>query len=803
MPIVRHSRDKVEMQADPSRLHIFAGYESSSADHDEETASWNKPERDCCGRRGIFWLLLSLVSLGVVAAVVALSLWMQRHHAPPVTLSLPSNDTTTLDPATATKLSLHCYFGTTPTVMSESSANAARTTLEEWLAVLLSADLIAVDLVDQQVVLEPEQRRDADVYAAHVATEWRVNAQTTLANWTWALTHLVERNIEDLRLAWQATGDAYFGSLINISTTPLAAQERPLITLAPAPVRANSTDNLVCNGAKEFCHLPVNEYLWAIVHNAMAAKENGVTVAASQLLGLESAVEAGFRGLNLDLGWCDGQLRFLHSYCWMGTREPVEVLTYLDNFLANHPGEVLLLPMEINNDGGEVTIADMQTMLDSAGNFSSRLYAHHGGADWPSLGELVADDRRVILFHYNGESCNTTACPPGFHDWFSYATETPFTMSSMVEMMDTNYSCARTRGKEGLQSFYGLNMFFDIPSESASAEMNAAAFVEAHLEDCEDVTGLEPNLLIVDFWNIGDVLEVAWDVNEARAMDSARQRRLGETPCNGLVSNCGLRANEILYATAHNAMASADKNVLFPNHRLSLEQAVEAGFRGINIDIGKCNGELRLVHSYCFLNSRDPMEVFQNLNRFLDENPNEILIMPVEIVNDSGGDVTLTEIHNLLVMAGNFNKRLHVQRPGRKWPKLRKMIRRNKRVIFFHYNGEQASSLYPGLLNWFDFASETRFTFNTLAEVENTANSCQVTRGLTGTKDFFGVNLFLQIPSAVASTAMNAESFLQTHLSACSNLNQGMDVNLILVDFWEIGKTLEVVNAHNAALARR
>lgn len=64
------------------------------------------------------------------------------------------------------------------------------------------------------------------------------------------------------------------------------------------------------------------------------------------------------------------------------------------------------------------------------------------------------------------------------------------------------------------------------------------------------------------------------------------------TCCNGLETNCDLRVNEIMYATLHNAMATFDDGFIFgPNHERQLEGAVEAGYRGINLDLCNCGGQ--------------------------------------------------------------------------------------------------------------------------------------------------------------------------------------------------------------------
>ena len=67
--------------------------------------------------------------------------------------------------------------------------------------------------------------------------------------------------------------------------------------------------------------------------------------------------------------------------------------------------------------------------------------------------------------------------------------------------------------------------------------------------------------------------------------------------CNGLEGICDLRADEILYATLHNGMSTFEDGFLFgPNHKYQLEAALQAGYRGLNLDLCNCGGETIFCH---------------------------------------------------------------------------------------------------------------------------------------------------------------------------------------------------------------
>lgn len=289
----------------------------------------------------------------------------------------------------------------------------------------------------------------------------------------------------------------------------------------------------------------------------------------------------------------------------------------------------------------------------------------------------------------------------------------------------------------------------------------------------------------------------------------------GEFLCNGHSNLCDLPANEIVYATLHNAGSTAESgSLIFKNHILDLGRALSAGYRGINIDIGKCFGQVKLVHGPCLTSSRNLSNVLTEIANFLQKNPNEVLMIPTQLATplSGGASVTLLEIEQGFKAVPEFYNLLY-NHPGvgQPWPTLRELIAANTRVLFFHYNGEsctkvalpsnEANACPFGFHPWFRYAAETQFSFSTLKQLQNTSYSCMITRGGSSVKDFFGINVFLTPPQIVpTSKLINTYDFLKSHVQACTDLNEGLQGNLILINYWGIGDLLEVVSDLNSAL---
>jgi hypothetical protein len=92
-----------------------------------------------------------------------------------------------------------------------------------------------------------------------------------------------------------------------------------------------------------------------------------------------------------------------------------------------------------------------------------------------------------------------------------------------------------------------------------------------------------------------------------------------------LTGLCDMRVDEILYGDIHNAVATAqDGFTLLVNHDYGLELALTAGYRSMELDIGRCNGNIVFFHAQCLLGTRSIVTVLSNINTFLNDNPTQV-----------------------------------------------------------------------------------------------------------------------------------------------------------------------------------
>ena len=122
----------------------------------------------------------------------------------------------------------------------------------------------------------------------------------------------------------------------------------------------------------------------------------------------------------------------------------------------------------------------------------------------------------------------------------------------------------------------------------------------------------------------------------------------------------------------------------------------------------------------------------------------------------------------------------------------------------FHYNGPDCKTegVCPdGLHYYYDYASDTDWDNDSVASIQDTANSCLLrSNGGANTDIFVGVNNFIIPPSEDASGTLNSYSEANNLIDTCSAVI-GTDVNFIIADFWSDGDLPRVTQEHNLARA--
>ncbi len=303
-----------------------------------------------------------------------------------------------------------------------------------------------------------------------------------------------------------------------------------------------------CNGHAALCDRPVNKVAMAASHNSMSAAQDGHAFAMHDD-GIVPQLNGGLRAFQLDTWFGIPQDNFVvtelpagisreeqvelfgeqavvaaerlrtqssaggekstflcHGYCEYGSTPFVAQLTEMKEWLDNNPHEVINL-----------IIQDMITPEATEEAFEERgmidlVYHHDGSRTFPTLREMISSNQRVIVMAENDAGTEL--------DWYLQAFDVTEEMRFRNESPD-DFPFTPDRGGTG-QPFFQLNHWIQEPQPTPSnAEIvNARDFMLPRAERCERERDTDVSILAVNFWGVGDLVEVVDELNGVAATPS-------------------------------------------------------------------------------------------------------------------------------------------------------------------------------------------------------------------------------------------------------------------------------------------
>lgn len=310
--------------------------------------------------------------------------------------------------------------------------------------------------------------------------------------------------------------------------------------------------------------------------------------------------------------------------------------------------------------------------------------------------------------------------------------------------------------------------------------------------------------------------------------------------CNGFAELCDKPLNQVAFAATHNSMSAARRRGwFFANQDGGITEQLEYGFRGLLIDThygystagglsrgivrtaalaegkdrqalvreigeeavkaaehlgahvtGKPSGRrgLYLCHTLCELGDTPLASGLQEIKRFLQRYPDEVLIV---FIQDA---ISAKDTAKAFKQAGLL-KYVYTHMREDPWPTLRQLIRSNRRLFVMYEEGPGDPSA-PWYHNGFELTQETPYKFHKESELFAPA-SCRPNRG-TANSPLFQVNNWIDDvpPPAGSGAKSNAFGPLLLRLERCERV-RGLVPNIVGVDFYNQGKVLAAVNVIN------
>jgi hypothetical protein len=230
----------------------------------------------------------------------------------------------------------------------------------------------------------------------------------------------------------------------------------------------------------------------------------------TQNLALGEQLRSDVVALTLEIFDDSGELAVCDRDCANGSARLSSVLGEVKTFLDENPRRTTTLLIESH---GSVT--DLSSAFASA-ELDSYLYRDAGADAWPTLGELIERDQRLIVFVSSGDSDGASNGAGGMGGAGSegslpaefQATDRWIRQSAASATDASGIDCTVERGEPGAP-FLLLHQHVSDPetgepSEELAATVNSNPIFLDRLETCRSVHGRLPSFVVVDFVEVGN-----------------------------------------------------------------------------------------------------------------------------------------------------------------------------------------------------------------------------------------------------------------------------------------------------------
>ena len=313
-----------------------------------------------------------------------------------------------------------------------------------------------------------------------------------------------------------------------------------------------------CNGYPELCHKRIDQVTFPATHNSMSAAAEPGWFLPNQRYGIIRQLDDGIRGLLIDTHYgvarsengrgfgnvitdlgkenktreevtkelgaetvqraedLVGRLAFgekpqgdsvpylCHVLCELGATKLDTALGKIDDWMNTHPDEFLVIVIE------DVVSPEETAQAFQRAGLLRYVYTPDRSTVWPTMGQLIERDKRLLVM---GERDNGDGRFPWYQSAFDLMQETPYTFDNRDAITGPK-SCRPNRGEPENPLFQMNNWIEKVPRDpQLQGVINAHDVLLKRAETCEQVRGLKPNVLAVDYYNEGDVVGVAKVLN--------------------------------------------------------------------------------------------------------------------------------------------------------------------------------------------------------------------------------------------------------------------------------------------------
>jgi hypothetical protein len=248
-------------------------------------------------------------------------------------------------------------------------------------------------------------------------------------------------------------------------------------------------------------HRRYDQVAMLCTHNAYNVR--GQHRLPNQNLTVAQQLDLGVRGFMLDVYAHRDRILLYHANRILGSRLLQEDLAMIKTFLEEHPQEVLSIIFE-----SHISAEQLERSLSQAGLLPYLYQSHAMGEAWPTLGQMIAMQQRLVIF---SEKDRGNPYPWLLHAW-DYMTENRYSNHRRADF-ETRYNRGDSTNRLYLLNHFITHRKFGYGLQDSAKVANTASNVLDHALDAWARTRHFPNFVAVDFVDQGNAGDAVVNLN--------------------------------------------------------------------------------------------------------------------------------------------------------------------------------------------------------------------------------------------------------------------------------------------------
>ena len=258
-----------------------------------------------------------------------------------------------------------------------------------------------------------------------------------------------------------------------------------------------------CNGSNDLCNKRYNEVAYLTTHNAFNSKQDRFLF-PNQKSNIAEQLNNGVRALMIDVYDDNGSTVVYHAYKFLGSQPLSVYLNDIKYFLDNNPNEILTIILETYTSSNAI-----ENEINKVG-LLKYLHTQDVNSLWPKLQTMIDSNKRLVILSDKNDGNEKQS-------WYHYM------WNFAVENKYGEINCEFNRGSPENSLFIFNHFITSLTGNKDNAnKVNSFKYLMNHITNCKDLKNKFPNFITVDFYEIGESIDVVSKLNSTELITNLK-----------------------------------------------------------------------------------------------------------------------------------------------------------------------------------------------------------------------------------------------------------------------------------------